>query len=244
VTVTWHFGQPSLLCPELYAGTYTCDHCERTVGYCMGAYDDMERAAGPVCDDCARHIALGPAIDPLNDPDRRPWAIFSECAVHEDECPDRACVGRRYRYLLAWPTGLDNDRIALWSLANPSKATPYQLDPTVSRCVRRSFSMGFGWTYVVNARGWRETDPKLVPPDPHAIGDRNDAVIRWAARRADLVICGWGHLAGERGSVVLELIRAAGMVPHALRLNADGTPAHPLTRAKMGQPFAIEKAAE
>jgi hypothetical protein len=43
---------------------------------------------------------------------------------------------------------------------------------------------------------------------------------------------------------VLELIRAAGMVPHALRLNADGTPAHPLTRAKMGQPFAIEKAAE
>ena len=43
------------------------------------------------------------------------------------------------------------------------------------------------------------------------------------------VVCGWGKLAGpERSRDVLALIRGVGVTPHALRLNRDGSPAHPL----------------
>jgi hypothetical protein len=54
-------------------------------------------------------------------PPARPWAVISKC--------------ERYRYVLAWPTGLEDDRYALFVLANPSTATAEQTDPTVARCI-------------------------------------------------------------------------------------------------------------
>ncbi len=143
-----------------------------------------------------------------------PWATFSPC--------------KRYRYVLAWPTGLDNDRYALFILANPSTATAEQTDATVARCIAYAKRWGYGWCYVVNARAWRETNPRLVPADPLAIGPKNDEHILRVAAAADIVLCGWGQLAGARGPVMLDLIRQAGKVPHALKLNKDGAPAHPL----------------
>jgi len=157
---------------------------------------------------------------------RAAWGVFSDCTDGTD-CKDPYCQGRPYRYLLAVPTGVDNERIALGVFANPSTATPAELDPTLTRWRNYCRDWGFGWSWTVNVRAWRETNPELVPPDPLAIGPANDRHIVQAALGAELVVCGWGLLGGERGPVALDLIRRAGKVPHALKLTKDGSPEHP-----------------
>lgn len=162
---------------------------------------------------------------------RRPVAVFSPCAIRHVTCVE-SCEFRRYRYVLAWPTGVANDQHAVFCLANPSSATADKTDPTVARCIEFARLWGHGWCYVVNARAWRATDPKDVPADPLAIGPDNDAHIYRVCARAEIVVCGWGKLAGARADAMLDLIRSAGKVPHALQLNGDGSPSHPLTRGK------------
>lgn len=157
----------------------------------------------------------------------RPWGLFSEDSL--------------YRYLLAWPTGEPNDRIVLGCFANPSTATPDVLDPTLRRFRNYASAWGYGWFWVVNVRAWRETDPKKVPEDPKAVGPENAAVIRAAAAAAHLVVCGWGKLGGAQGLATLDLIRESGKEPHALKLNDDGSPAHPLYLNSNLMPFPMEK---
>lgn len=157
--------------------------------------------------------------------ERRPFAVYSPCG--------------RYRYVLAWPTGVDNDRYALGALANPSTATHEKTDPTIERWIGYARRWGYGWARVVNARAWRETNPRLLPPDPEAIGPDNDRHIIEQARGAEIVVCGWGKLGGVRGPVVLDLIRSAGKVPHALKLNKDGSPQHPLYLRADAMPFPM-----
>jgi len=157
-----------------------------------------------------------------------PQAVFSPCAT----CGTTALCGphghQSYRYSLQWPTGVDADTFALFVLANPSKATAEEADPTIRRCIGYARRWGYGWALIGNARAWRETDPDLVPPDPKAIGPYNDDCLRHLLGFSGIVVCGWGKLGGARGPEVLRLIRAAGKVPHALQLNKDGSPAHPL----------------
>lgn len=152
---------------------------------------------------------------PLLGAQRKARAIYSPC--------------KRYRYFLAWPTSADNDRAALGVFANPSTATALKPDPTVTRWIDYCGRWGFGWAFVCNVRAWRETDPKKVPADPLAIGPDNDYQIAHWAGQAEIVVCGWGKLGGDRASDVLALIQCAGgKAPHALRRNQDGSPTHPL----------------
>lgn len=163
---------------------------------------------------------------PLIGSRREARAIFSPC--------------RRYRYFLAWPTGVDNDRAALGAFANPSKATALKTDRTIDRWIDYCRRWEFGWAWVVNARAWMETDPELVPPDPLAIGPDNDYHIAHWAAQAEIVVCGWGKLGGRRASDVLALIDcAAGKRPHALKLNGDGSPTHPLYLRATLKPFPM-----
>ena len=142
---------------------------------------------------------------------------------------------------MKWPTGLDNDKIALGCFANPSTATPLELDPTLKRWFRYCREWGYGWSWTVNVRSWRATDPSDVPNDVAAMTRQNNRWIRKAALEADLVVCGWGKLGGERGTEVLELLRGQGLVPHALRLNKDNSPAHPLYLPASCKPFVIRE---
>ena len=169
---------------------------------------------------------------------REPSGVFSECEEHSS-CADPYCTGRKYRYVLRYPTGIDNDRKCLWVLANPSTATPEKLDPTIRRCVNWSKLWGFGWCHTVNVRAWRETHPGKVPEDPRAIGPQNDGYIFNSCLMSDLIVCGWGQLGGERGAEVLELIRSTKRVPHALRLANNGAPYHPLYLPNDSKPVAI-----
>jgi hypothetical protein len=143
---------------------------------------------------------------------------------------------KRYRYLLRWPANESGAGVALFILANPSTATAEKTDQTVARCIAYATRWGYEWCEIANARAWRETNPKLVPADPLAIGPENDEFVKAAAAAAGIVICGWGQLAGDRAPVLLDLIRKAGKVPHALALNDDGTPRHPLARGKLALP--------
>lgn len=178
---------------------------------------------------------------PAPEPGRKPLAIFSECEEHAwpRTCAE-ACEGRRYRYILAYPTGIDNDRICCFCLANPSTATAEDPDPTVTRTIDYARRWGFGWSLVVNVRAWRATDPEDVPEDRLALRPANDDWIRHACQAAELVVCGWGNLAGKQGHVVEDLIRSTGNLPHALKLNKDGSPTHPLYLSASLRPFPME----
>jgi hypothetical protein len=134
----------------------------------------------------------------------------------------------RYRYLLRLPTGIANDRIALLIGANPSTATAERFDPTIRRWVKYCRRLGYGWAWTCNVRAWRETHPGKVPNDELAIGPLNDEWILAAAESADLVVCGWGRLGGERGWQVTRSLLATGVMLYSLRVNQDGTPGHPL----------------
>jgi hypothetical protein len=169
-------------------------------------------------------------------------AEFSECEEHREVCRIGHCVGRKYRYLLKWPTGLDNDRVALLIAANPSTANADELDPTLTRWRNYCKVWGYGWAWTANVRAWRATNPKDVPPDPLAIGPMNESWLSAAFDAAELVICGWGKLGGSQGIRVARW--AEERVPvkplMALKLNKDGSPCHPLYLRADATPIPYE----
>lgn len=164
-------------------------------------------------------------------------AIFSDCEV--------------YRYLL-WRVWDDTLPRALLLLMNPSTANEVENDATVERQIKRVMmwpKIGFDFTVggleVANVFAYRETDSDKLAP-LHAsgfdlVGEYNDAMILEAARRALIVICGWGEpgALGGRDKAVLRLLRENGIKPYALKLNQDKTPKHPLYVAYKTIPFEI-----
>jgi hypothetical protein len=171
--------------------------------------------------------------------ERKPRAVFSRCLERHSHCSE-SCHARRYRYELWWPTGVDNDRVALGIFANPSTATAEELDPTLKRWRAYCRDWGVGWSVTANVRAWRETNPKLVPPDPEAIGPDNDRHLVALIELAEIIVCGYGKLGGGRGYEVTRLIRGLGRIPYALKLNKDGSPCHPLYLSSKLKPFPME----
>lgn len=147
----------------------------------------------------------------------------------QPSCVLSAC--ERYRYELRIP--LDGPGgVCLFVLANPSKAVvvdgQLSSDPTITRCINFARAWGYSTLLVGNVRAWRETNPKLVPPDPEAIGPENDAHLERMMLEADTVVAGWGKLGGEqRAYEVLQVFDRARKSMHALRLNGDASPANP-----------------
>lgn len=153
-------------------------------------------------------------------------AIFSDCEL--------------YRYLL-WRIWDDSLPTALLLMMNPSTANETENDPTVERQIRRvilwpkiGFNFAVGGLEVANVFAYRETDSEKLAP-LHAsgfdlVGDRNDEIILEAAKRASIVVCGWGNpgTLGGRDKEVCKLLVDNGIKPYALQKNLDGTPRHPL----------------
>jgi hypothetical protein len=137
---------------------------------------------------------------------------------------------RKYRSVLVrkWAPG----PTLMFLMLNPSTADEDDNDPTVARCVVRAELGGYGSIAVCNIFAYVSTDPRQLTtlPEQYAIGYDNDSIILETARSSAKVICGWGKWGSlyRRGERVLDLLRGNGIVPHALRINLDGTPAHPL----------------
>lgn len=135
---------------------------------------------------------------------------------------------RKWRYLL-WRKWSDGP-VANFLMLNPSTADEVKLDPSCTRARRYAERWGFGALVVTNLFGWRATDPDEMKAARDPVGLQNDEAIMKAAREADLVVCAWGNHGAHlgRSKKVLELLNRNKASLHALRLNANGEPAHPL----------------
>lgn len=142
---------------------------------------------------------------------------------------------RRYRYYLQRTWDEAKPRLC-WIMLNPSMADEIANDATIRICMGRATLEGYGGIDVVNLFALRSTDPSALYDlfqnpisEPEQPG-LNDEVIRRVALKAKDVICAWGthgnHL--ERGRIIRDRLTIWGAVPTALKINKDGTPAHPL----------------
>lgn len=137
--------------------------------------------------------------------------------------PDRLY---RWRLWRIW----DRDRAPLVFVGlNPSTADDVKNDPTVTRCIRRAQSGGYGGLIMLNVFAWRATDPAemLAAEDP--IGSENDRAIAEESRGRD-VVAAWGVDGSHRvrSAAVLRILNENAARVLCLGTTADGSPRHPL----------------
>lgn len=136
---------------------------------------------------------------------------------------------RRWRYLL-WRRWDAKRPAANFLMLNPSTADETKLDPTCARARDYAERWGYGALVVTNIFAFRNTDPDGMKAAEDPVGPSNDAAILRAAREAAIVVCAWGNHGRflDRSSRVRNLLAKNGIRMHALRVNANGEPAHPL----------------
>jgi hypothetical protein len=146
-------------------------------------------------------------------------ADFSEC--------------RRYRYDLWRQWGETEFPYCMFIGLNPSTADETEDDPTIRRCIAYAKAWGYSALCMTNLFAFRATEPKVMKAEPSPISEpssfgliKNDLALLSNATHASIVIAAWGkdgkHL--RRDKDVIRLLPPL----HCLKLNKDGTPAHPL----------------
>lgn len=153
------------------------------------------------------------------------------------------CGHYRYHLQRTWDESLPR---LCWIMLNPSTANWTEDDATIRICKGRAKRMGFGRIDVVNLFALRSTDPLKLYDAAYPISDptlwfKNDAYIHCAARKAQTVICAWGShgVLLNRGTIVLSLLREAGIRPMVLRQNQDASPSHPLRISYDTKPYYL-----
>lgn len=141
---------------------------------------------------------------------------------------------RRYRYTL-WRWWGDGPYCMFVGL-NPSTADETLDDPTVRRCIGYARDWGYSGLCMTNLFSFRATLPRDMKACAEPIGNMNNAYLRECALRAGIVIAAWGKDGGFRGRdrEVVDFLPPL----HYLRLNKDGSPAHPLYLPKSLRPSA------
>ncbi len=140
---------------------------------------------------------------------------------------------RLYRYRL-WRYWKEDEPALVFIMLNPSTADEVASDPTITRCILRARRMGFGGIEVLNLFALRSKDPEILYSHPAPVGEENDAHIRGvcvtAMEKGGQIILAWGkHGAlGGRGDAVRRMLDERMIDTHALVLNKDGSPKHPL----------------
>lgn len=133
----------------------------------------------------------------------------------------------KYRYWLERRWDESKDYLNFIML-NPSTADAEQDDPTIRKCIGFAKNMGYGGIHVTNLFAYRATDPSDLAKCPSPIGPDNGNFIEAGILSAPVTICAWGSnkmaaALAPKLAVVLKKCRAM-----ALRINRDGSPAHPL----------------
>ena len=142
--------------------------------------------------------------------------------------PDRA-----YRYLLTRRIGGGSRGRLLFVMLNPSKADETRDDATIRRCIGFAKRWGYGEMDVVNLFGLMATDARELLRHKDPVGAGNDAAIRAALARADVVALAWGNHAAHpkhraRAEVVLGMARDVCKPYRIGGLTKMGQPRHPL----------------
>jgi len=147
-------------------------------------------------------------------------AIFSTC--------------ERYRY--DWYYRRADGPCVVFIGLNPSKANGHRTDATVRRCIAYAKRWGFGAVRIVNLFSWIDTDPAAMKLAAEPVGPRSNRHLMARAAEADLIVAVWGthgtHLGRDR--VVNRILKGR---LHALSVNKDGSPSHPLSLPKDLRPF-------
>ncbi len=135
----------------------------------------------------------------------------------------------QWRYLL-WRRWDEAKPAANFLMLNPSTADEFKLDPTCARARDFAERWGYGALIVTNVFAWRATDPGVLREVGDPVGRGNDRAILCAAKEASMVVAAWGNHGAylNRSAGVIALLREGGVMPHALRVNGGGEPAHPL----------------
>jgi hypothetical protein len=138
-----------------------------------------------------------------------------------------SCGHFRYRLGRSWNTSRP---VLAFVMLNPSTADADIDDPTIRKCIGFAVRLGFGAIDVVNLFAYRAADPKALKAAGYQRGPENARWIDHAVRESEDVICGWGSNARGLAAAAetLDMIRAVGHTPKALRVTPDGIPQHPL----------------
>ena len=148
---------------------------------------------------------------------------------------------REYRYILRriWDDLLP---AVMFVMMNPSVADVHADDPTVARCQTFARRWGFGSLFVVNTFAYRATDQKQLLAAADPVGPENDKHILATAQLSNIIVLAYGQphrRLRQRGVDVSTMLKRRGHRLHALKLNADGTPRHPLYLSGDLKPFVI-----
>jgi hypothetical protein len=166
------------------------------------------------------------------------WALFSD---------DRRFRYRLRRTLGAVPLGgmLGDFRAVTFLMINPSTATAFKPDPTISRCIE--FARRWGATRLEVANLFAFISPYPKDLIARAVADRrdedvNDQQIIAACSNAFRVIAAWGRngVIDGRADRVLRILRERAIKLECLGTSKDGSPVHPLARGKSFVPYDRE----
>lgn len=131
----------------------------------------------------------------------------------------------KYRYAL-WRIWDESKPNVMFVGLNPSTANTETDDPTIRRVIQIAKGWGFGGVFMVNCFPYVSTDPTQLVLEEGVHGDLNRHIIMLVAQRCERIVFAWGafKVAQERGKILAERF------PHAvaLKINADGSPKHPL----------------
>ncbi len=148
-------------------------------------------------------------------------AVISECG--------------KFRYMLYRLLREDTyiqRRTCVFVMLNPSTADGIEDDPTIRRCMRFAAAWDYTMLEVINLFAYRATKPKdLFKSAISRMGPSYNYHTNKSISGADLIICGWGKLPKaymEFSDAMVDRIRLLQKTPMCLKVNKDGSPAHPL----------------
>ena len=139
-----------------------------------------------------------------------------------------ACRTWRYSLTRCWvPEDIANpNKMVAFCGLNPSTADERLDDNTITRCIRFARSWGYSGMYMLNAYGFRSTDPVGLWKTSDPVGPGNDQFIQSYASKVAKVVLAWGvHCDPNRANRVRSLI---GTQVYCFGKNQDGSPKHPL----------------
>ncbi|TXH17653.1 MAG: DUF1643 domain-containing protein [Hyphomicrobiaceae bacterium] len=155
-------------------------------------------------------------------------ALFSDC--------------ERYRYLLriVWQ---ESGPTAVVVGLNPSTATETKNDPTIERLERWARRNGYGSLSMLNAYGFRSTDPAGLWTQSDPSGADNDRTIRAEFCRLGVSpVAAWGaNIKPDRQAEILAIARECRVELRCYALTKSGYPGHPLymSDAQLDSPKAF-----
>ncbi len=132
----------------------------------------------------------------------------------------------KYRYAL-WRIWSQARPLLMFVGLNPSKAGQISNDPTITRLMVRADREGYGGLLAANIYGMVTTNPRKLLEDDDPVGPETDDYLRQMLTLTEgKALCGWGAFSAAklRTTAMLKMIPQ----PYCLRLNADGSPQHPL----------------